>query len=179
MSADPIIVEYDPAWPQAYDSLAEVLAPALGSLARSVHHVGSTAIPGMPAKPVLDIDIELAPDATVPAASGALAQLGYECQGNRGIQGRYAYRRVSPAVPFSQGRAVWPSHHLYVCPHGSAELARHLLFRNRLRACPALLREYAELKYQALRRADGVRQVYVDEKARLAEPFFRKVLGLP
>jgi GrpB-like predicted nucleotidyltransferase (UPF0157 family) len=177
MNADSIVVEYDRAWAHEFDALAAVLASALGDLARAIHHVGSTAIPGMPAKPVLDIDIELAPDVPVAAASQALARLGYEYQGDLGVKDRYAYRRVSPPVPFSQGRAVWPVHHLYVCPHGSAELARHLLFRDRLRACPALRQEYTELKYEALRRANGVWQLYVDEKAHLAEAFFPKVLG--
>lgn len=177
MNADSIVVAYDPAWPREFDALAAVLAPALGALARSIHHVGSTAIPGMAAKPVLDIDIELAPDVSVQAASEALAPLGYECQGDLGVKDRYAYRGVSPAAPFSKEGKVWPSHHLYVCPHGSAELARHLLFRDRLRACPVLLREYLELKHEALRLANGVRRIYVDEKARLGEPFLRKVLG--
>ncbi len=176
MGAGSIVVEYDPAWPREFEALAAVLAPALGPLARAIHHVGSTAIPGMPAKPVLDIDVELVPGATIPAASQALVPLGYECQGDRGVKDRYAYRGISLAVPFSAARTAWGTHFLYVCPHGSAELARHLLFRDRLRACPALLKEYAELKREALRRADGVRQVYVDEKARLGEPFFRKVL---
>ena len=79
-------------------------------------------------------------------------------------------------MPFSQHRAVWPHHHLYVCPHGSRELARHLLFRARLRGSAALRQEYLELKQEALRSAAGVRQVYVDEKARLGEAFFHKVL---
>ena len=172
------MVEYDPAWPREFDALAAVLTPALGPLARSIHHVGSTAIPGMAAKPLLDIDIELAPGVSILAASEALAPLGYQYEGDLGVKDRYAYRRLSPAVPFSQGRAAWPSHHLYVCPHGSAELARHLLFRDRLRTCSSLLRQYLDLKHEALRRAKGVRQVYVDEKARLGEPFFRKVLGV-
>jgi GrpB-like predicted nucleotidyltransferase (UPF0157 family) len=177
-SGSSIVVEYDPAWPEAFDALAAVLAPVLGPLAKAIHHVGSTAIPGMAAKPVLDIDIELAPGATVAAASEALARLGYEYQGDKGIKDRYAYRQTSASVPFAEGCQAWPSHHLYVCPHGSAELARHLLFRDRLRADPALLREYLELKHEALQRANGVRQVYVDEKARLGDAFFRKVLGV-
>ena len=57
--SDPIVVEYDPVWPRKFADLADVLAPVLGDLARGIHHVGSTAIPGMSAKPILDIDIEL------------------------------------------------------------------------------------------------------------------------
>jgi GrpB-like predicted nucleotidyltransferase (UPF0157 family) len=68
-------------------------------------------------------------------------------------------------------------HHLYVCPHGSRELARQLLFRDRLRASEALRQEYIGIKREALRRAGGVRQVYVDEKAKLGDTFFRRVLS--
>lgn len=123
----------------------------------------------MPAKPILDIDVELVPAVPVEAASAVLASLGYEYEGELGVVGRHAYRHVSPAVPFSRRRTVWPHHHLCVCPHGSIELARHLLFRDKLRSSEALRQEYMELKQEALRRAGSVRQVYVDEKARLGE----------
>ncbi|MCU0522735.1 MAG: GrpB family protein, partial [Anaerolineae bacterium] len=174
---EPIVVDYDPAWPTEAAALIAVLAPAVGTLAIAIHHVGSTAIPGMIAKPVLDIDIELAPGATVEAASAALATLGYAFEGDKGIPDRYAYGRPSPGVPFSAEQTAWPAHHLYVCPHGSAELARHLVFRDRLRASVALREEYTAIKREALRRAQGVRQAYVDEKERLTDGFIWKVLG--
>ena len=177
MSTSPIIVKYDSTWPQLFAALAEALTPSLGRLAHQIHHVGSTAIPGMAAKPILDIDIELAPDITVVEATAALEPLGYEYEGDLGIPGRYAYRRVSCAVPFSiQGRD-WPPHHLYVCPFGSRELDRHLRFRDRLRNSDEYRQEYMEIKQQAIERAAGIRQVYVDEKPRLGTDFFRKVLG--
>lgn len=180
---EPIVVDYDPAWPGKAEMLIAVLRPALGKLAAAIHHVGSTSIPGMMGKPVLDIDIELVPGATVEAASEALATLGYVCRGDLGIPDRYAYGRPTPDVPFSVARPVWMAHHLYVCPHGSAELARHLRFRDRLRESAALREEYAAIKREALRAAQGVartrsvREVYVDEKARLCDDFVARVLG--
>jgi GrpB-like predicted nucleotidyltransferase (UPF0157 family) len=175
----PIVVDYDPTWPDEAAALIAVLQPALGDLTTAIHHVGSTSIPGMMAKPVLDIDVELVPGAAVEAASAALVTLGYTFRGDLGIPERYAYGRPSPDVPYSAARSVWPTHHLYVCPHGSAELARHLRFRDRLRASAALRAEYVALKLEALRRAEGVREVYVDEKARLGAEFFAKVIALP
>lgn len=174
---DAIVVDYDPVWPESFDRLAAVLAPALGGLAAAIHHVGSTAIPGMAAKPVIDIDIELVPGVCLEAATAVLQLLGYVYQGDQGIPDRYAYSRRSPDVPFTEARPIWPAHHLYVCPSGSAELARHLVFRDKLRASPELRQAYLELKQAALARAQGVRQIYVDEKARLGETFFREVLG--
>ncbi|NLG52331.1 MAG: GrpB family protein [Chloroflexi bacterium] len=177
MPTSPIVVAYDPRWPREFEELAAVLAAALGDLALAVHHVGSTSIPGMAAKPVLDIDIELAPGVPVEAATAVLSPLGYAYKGDQGIPERYAYRNLTPAAPFCEQRATWPPHHLYVCPHGSRELSRHLLFRDKLRRDPALRQEYLEIKQEALRRAEGVRQVYVDEKAALGDAFFRRVLG--
>jgi GrpB-like predicted nucleotidyltransferase (UPF0157 family) len=171
-----IVVEHDPAWAQEFTALAAVLAEALGPLAAAIHHVGSTAVPGLPAKPILDVDVELAPGVPASAASEVLAALGYRYEGDLDIPDRYAYRNPTPAVPFSPQRAEWPHHHLYVCPHGSKELARQLLFRDRLRESPALRQEYLELKQEALRRAGGVREVYVEEKALLGAAFFGKVL---
>ncbi len=172
-----IVVPYDAAWPAEAEALIAVLRPALGTLAKAIHHVGSTAIPGMIAKPVLDIDVELASEVTVEAATEALAVLGYTFAGDQGIPERYAYKRPAPNVPFSAARAVWPAHHLYVCPHGSAELARHLRFRDRLRESAELREAYIALKREALRRAQGVRQVYVDEKERLGAGFFTRTLA--
>jgi GrpB-like predicted nucleotidyltransferase (UPF0157 family) len=177
LSDNPIVVEYDPNWPRQFEALAAVLAEAMGDLALRIHHVGSTSIPGMAAKPVLDIDIELAPGVTVAAATAALEPLGYQYHGEQGIPERHVYKCDSPTGPSSQECASWPTHHLYVCPHGSVELARHLLFRDKLRNSNTLRREYLQLKQECLRRANGERQVYVDEKERLGTAFFNQVLS--
>lgn len=179
MDGTPIVVEYDPNWPREFEALASVLEAALGELAAHIHHVGSTSIPGMSAKPILDIDVELVPGASCAEVSALLSPLGYEYEGDLGIPERYAYARVASDVPRSTERTTWPEHHLYVCPAGSLELARHLHFRDALRADQALCREYVNIKREALRLAAGVRRVYVEEKARLGERFFRKVLEGP
>ncbi len=173
----PLVVEYDPKWIEEFDAIAVVLAEAFGSLANNIYHVGSTAIPGMIAKPVLDIDVELAPGVDIPTATSILIPIGYEYEGDLGIPDRYAYRNTSPAVPFSNYRTSWMHHHLYVCPHESAELAKMLLFRDKLRNSAVLRKEYMQLKQKVLRIAKGVRQIYVDEKTRLGDDFFKRVLN--
>jgi GrpB-like predicted nucleotidyltransferase (UPF0157 family) len=173
----PIVVEYDPAWASEFEAISSVLASALGPLATAIHHVGSTSIPGMCAKPILDIDIEMAPGAGIDAVSGVLATLGYTYEGEMGIVDRHAYRRLSPGVPYSELRPVWMEQHVYACPARSVEMARHLKFRDRLRASADLRHEYRELKDQALSMACGVRQVYVDEKEKLGNEFFERVIG--
>jgi GrpB-like predicted nucleotidyltransferase (UPF0157 family) len=172
-----LVVEYDPKWVGEFEAISIVILEAFGSLARNIHHVGSTAIPEMIAKPVLDIDVELAPEVEITTATKILTTLGYDYEGDLGIPNRYAYRNTSPAVPFSKHRTSWMHHHLYVCPFNSAELARMLLFRDRLRNSADLRREYMKIKQDALRLAKGVRQIYVDEKARLGDSFFKRVLN--
>ncbi len=172
-----LVVQYDPQWAEEFDQIAIVLKEAFGSFMSRICHVGSTAIPGMAAKPVLDIIVELAPGVTITTATEILTPMGYEYEGNLGIPDRYAYRNTSPAVPFSKRRSSWMHHHLYICPYSTPEFARMLLFRDKLRNSLELRKEYMEIKQQALQRAQGIRQIYVDEKARLGDSFFKRVLN--
>jgi GrpB-like predicted nucleotidyltransferase (UPF0157 family)/ADP-ribose pyrophosphatase YjhB (NUDIX family) len=129
------IVEYDPAWPERFRALAERAASALGDLVLAVEHVGSTSVPGLAAKPVIDLDVVVRPE-DVDAAIQRLATLGYVHRGELGIPGRHAFR----APP---GEA---KHHLYLCVAGSTGLIDHLRFRDHLRTHPDAAAEYAGLK---------------------------------
>jgi GrpB-like predicted nucleotidyltransferase (UPF0157 family) len=129
------MADYDPTWPKLFESLRERIAAALGPLALTIEHVGSTSVPNMCAKPIIDLDVLVRAN-DVPAAIAAVEALGYQHRGNLGIDGREALRWA----------AEFPEHHLYLCPEGSAEFKRHVLFRNYLRTHPEVAREYAELK---------------------------------
>ena len=137
------IVEYDAAWPERFRALARRAAAALGGLALAVEHVGSTSVPGLAAKPVIDLDVVVRP-ADLDQAIGQLATLGYVHRGELGVPGRHAFR-PPPGEP---------KHHLYLCVAGSEGLRDHLRFRDHLRAHPGVAREYAALK-QRLARAYG------------------------
>src|ERR1700728_795636 len=100
-----IVVEYDPSWPALFRFFRERLARALGSVAAAIEHVGSTAVPHLAAKPIIDIDVLLADEADLPAAIDRLANIGCVYQGDLGIPGREAF--LAPAQD--------PPHHLYVC----------------------------------------------------------------
>jgi GrpB-like predicted nucleotidyltransferase (UPF0157 family) len=175
-STHPLVVAYDPGWVNEFRELSAELSTVLGKLANGIHHVGSTAIPGMMAKPVLDIDVELAPGIDIREATKVLEKVGYEYEGELGIPERFSYKHGSAEVPFSAERKVWMHHHLYVLTYQSKELHRMLLFRDKLRNSEALRKEYTEIKRKALRSAEGVRQIYVDEKARIGDAFFKRVL---
>ena len=132
-----VVVDYDSEWPQLFESLSASLAPALAGLATSIEHVGSTAVPGLPAKPVVDIDV-IAAERDVVEVIARLQTLGYEHLGDRGIPQREAFRRPSGSPP----------HHLYVCPSTSAALANHLVVRDHLRRHPSDAIAYGDLKRQ-------------------------------
>ena len=160
---DPVIVaDYDPLWEQTFAILRDRLAARLGDLAVAIEHVGSTAVPGLAAKPIVDIDVVLRTETDLPAAAVALAKLGYEFIGDLGIAGREAFR--APAGD--------PQHNLYVCAAGAIELQRHLTFRDALRADPALANEYAELKRELAERYRDDRDTYTEGKT----PFVTRVL---
>jgi GrpB-like predicted nucleotidyltransferase (UPF0157 family) len=153
--AEPVvIVDYDPAWPTQFEALARRAEAALGGLAERVEHVGSTAVPGLAAKPVIDLDVVVAAGGDVPEAVRRLQAIGYRHQGDLGIRGREAFRQPPDE----------PRHHLYVCPRESPALAAHLQFRDHVRAHPDVAREYAALK-RALAHTHGAdRDAYTDAK---------------
>ena len=135
--ANPVIVlDYDPNWPGLFQSLRKRVASALGDMATAIEHVGSTAVPDLAAKPIINTDVLLACETMLPAAIERLASLGYIHRGNLGIPEREAFLAPANDAP----------HHLYVCPPSSAEFQRHMAFRDYLRAHPNDAKIYGDLK---------------------------------
>ena len=113
--ADPIaVVPYSDEWPATFETLRASVRNALGVVGRRVEHIGSTSVPGLPAKPIIDIDVVIERDGQLDEVIERLTAVGYVFQGDKGVTGRYAFE--SP--PGS------PDHHLYVCVEGSRELRR-------------------------------------------------------
>ena len=155
-AADPVVIrDYDPRWPQTFAALRQALAAVLGKTALTIEHVGSTAVPGLPAKPIIDMDVVVADSGSVTAAVKMLESSGYRFRGDLGVAGRYALRAPTEAVP----------HHLYLCPNDSAELRRHRRFRDLLRAHEPTARAYAALKRDAAQRHGNDRTAYTDAKS--------------
>jgi GrpB-like predicted nucleotidyltransferase (UPF0157 family) len=153
--AEPVIVApYDPAWPAAFELLRDLIAPALGELAAGIEHVGSTAVPGLDAKPIVDIDVVIRHADDFGEVARRLTALGYTHIGDLGIVGRDAFR-AAPDLP---------RHHLYVCAAGSAALQAHLTLRDALRADPRLAAAYAALKRELAERYRDDRDSYAEGK---------------
>ena len=157
------MVEYDPEWPARFSELRDRIAAALGPLALAIEHVGSTSVPNMCAKPIIDLDVVVRP-VDVPATIAAIEALGYRHEGNLGVEGREAFRWVSD----------FPEHHLYVCPEGSPALERHLLIRDYLRKHPNIAREYAELKKQLAQKYRDNRTKYQAAKSEFVDAMLEK-----
>lgn len=148
------VVDADPAWPLVFARLRAAIWPALADIALGIEHVGSTAVPGLAAKPIVDIDV-IVPPGQVVAATARLAGLGYAHKGDLGVPGREAFAHPPDT----------PRHHLYVCPAANTALANHLAVRDYLRANPDAARAYGELKRRlAVRFAEDV-DGYVEGKS--------------
>jgi len=130
-----IIVDYDPAWPQLFNTLKSSIDTALGDVALSIEHIGSTSVPGLAAKPIIDIDVVVRAE-DMAKAIALLATIGYVHDGDGGIPGRERFEQP----------ASLPLHHLYVCAEDNAELKRHLTFRGYLRVHPEAAAAYGSLK---------------------------------
>jgi GrpB-like predicted nucleotidyltransferase (UPF0157 family) len=158
------VVEYDAQWPRAFDEIKSVVEKAVGKLALRIEHVGSTAIPGLSAKPIIDLDIVIGSHTDLPEVIARLSSLGYIHEGDLGIRGREAFKREGEDVPRTSTGKVWPKHHLYVCPEGSEGLTRHLAFRDYLRAHPEELALYEAVKRRLAAQDPHDWEAYTDGK---------------
>src|ERR1700732_4656680 len=127
----------------------------LGNMVSAIEHVGSTSVPGLAAKPIIDLDVLLASAAYFPETIQRVATLGYEHEGDLGIAGREAFR--APPTLFA--------HHLYVCLPNCKEFRRHILLRNYLRSHPAEVSAYSNLKWILFARFANDRAGYIQGKA--------------
>lgn len=149
------IVAHDPAWADRFSEAAHELADALGALA-SIHHIGSTAVPGLHAKPIIDLLLVAEDLGHVDARTPAIVALGYEALGEYGLPGRRYFRRDDVA-----GNRT---HHLHVWRVGDEALRRHLAFRDYLLAHPAVAAEYGALKQRLAARHPEDMEAYIDGK---------------
>jgi len=154
MTSKTIKVEtYSDQWPLTFLHLQARFNQHLKHLIIRIEHVGSTAVPGLAAKPVIDIDIIIKDKSRFREICRILQTLGYTHEGDRGIPGREAF-----AGPLQ------PAHHLYVCLEDSISLKNHLLLRDYLRSHPEKAKEYGELKKQLAQKYPNDIDMYVENK---------------
>ncbi|MCX5465391.1 MULTISPECIES: GrpB family protein [Alcaligenes] len=154
---------YDANWPVLYQRLSQEILEALGNKALTIAHVGSTAVIGLPAKPVIDIDVLVADPQQEDDYVPALEALGYELS----IRERswYQHRMLRQEDPRVNLHVFGPD-----CP----EHIRHILFRDWLSTHPEDLQRYAQAKMQAKEGADSVRD-YNQRKQAVVRDIYRKI----
>lgn len=155
------VLAYDPRWAASFEAEREALVAVLGELVGAVEHIGSTSVPGMPAKPVIDMMAAVDELGAADRAAPLLAGRGYR---------RFPHR--VDAVLFTRSDGPTQTHALHLTVPGSDLWRERLAFRDALRADPALIAEYAELKQRLLAEAGG--RVY---SARGKRAFVRRVLA--
>jgi GrpB-like predicted nucleotidyltransferase (UPF0157 family) len=148
------LVPYDPQWPIEFDKERLEIEKAIGADILSVDHIGSTSIPGLCAKPIIDILIGLKDFGDGFRCVSALEKLGYTFRGEHGIPGRHYFRKGSPRT-----------HHLHMYTRGTPDWQHHILFRDYLRAHAAQRDSYAELKTALAKQYPENREKYLDGKA--------------
>jgi len=126
-----LIHPYDPAWANHFRQISETLNAAAGDHLLAIHHIGSTAVPGLAAKPIIDVDMEYEAGTDADLIVSALERLGYYHNGDQGIPGREVFKRQPTDSPHPVLDRI--PHHLYLCSSGNEELDRHLRFRDALR----------------------------------------------
>lgn len=150
------LVPYDPAWPDRFAEERDALDDAIGPWATGgIHHVGSTAVPGLDAKPIIDILVGVDSLQTSRACFDPLAKLDY----------LYAPYRTAEMHWFCKPHPSRRTHHLHLVPTDSQRFRDELKFRDRLRADPATAAEYEALKRDLAQRFTDDRDAYTDAKS--------------
>ena len=159
VTTDIVIADYDPAWTTWFERVCDHVWPAVQDLALRIDHVGSTSVPGLAAKPIIDMDIVVASPDGVRPVIGRLVEIGYRWRGDLGVDGRESFRPPPDAG--------LPSHHLYLVIENSTAHLDHWLLRDLLRQDAEARERYAALKRRSADMAAGDIDVYIDAKGGL------------
>ena len=158
------VIPYNPIWEEWFAELKKMIWPHISDVAIDFVHVGSTSIPGMDSKPIIDIDIVIDSFDKFNEIKSRLNRIGYYHQGNLGIERREA---------FALEKEPKYAHHLYVCTADSTAYKNHIFLRKHLTENPEAFRRYRDLKLQLA--ASGLNvDSYTRGKTLLIIEFLRK-----
>lgn len=157
-----VIVEYDPQWPILFEQEKKIICAAIGQFVKGIEHMGSTAVPGLPAKPLIDICVGLQNIDDAMKCIEPLKSLGYEYVSE--------YEAVLPNRRyFRKGLPGKRTHHLHMWQIDSPGWKHHLLFRNTLRKNKQLAQDYLTLKKKLAEKYVDNRPAYSDAKSEFIE----------
>ncbi|WP_316738905.1 GrpB family protein [Pedobacter aquatilis] len=170
-----LIVAYRKSWPLDFSKIENELLQALSGLEITIEHIGSTAVPNLAAKPIIDIDIVFNKTVKLEQIKGRLEKIGYYHNGNQGIINREVFKRTNT---LNHEVLDVIAHHLYICPQDSDESKKHLLFRDYLRNNKFESLEYQQLKYIIADEAKNDRKKYAALKEVKAKIFIERIIAL-
>ncbi len=156
-----LIQPYSSSWVENFIQLKSKLDAGLKGLAYRIEHVGSTAVPNLDAKPIIDIDIIYYNDVDFGSIKQKLERIGYYHNGNQGIQDRDVFKRNGNTFCNILDTI---SHHLYVCPSHSKALERHIFSRDYFRKNEWARIKYQEMKYELAMKAKQNKKIYATLK---------------
>ena len=161
-----IVLPYDKAWKAAFENIKAEIENALGDLIIGAEHVGSTSVEGMSAKPCIDLDVIIEDYSVFDEVVEGLATIGYIHEGDLGIKHREAFTYLD--------KPHLMLHHLYVCPKDSAELRRHITFRDYLRSHPEAVKKYSAVKKVAAELFPNDIDGYIKYKSPCIEKLYKE-----
>lgn len=167
-----LLQTYNAIWKTNFEALKSVFENILSNIDLKIEHVGSTAIEGLSAKPIIDIDIAYNSKNDFGEIKNRLKSIGYFHNGNQGIEGREVFKRIDNQH-FVLDRI---SHHLYVCHVENEEFKRHILFRNYLIEHENDKKNYDNLKIKIAKLANQNRKIYANLKEEMAKDFIEDVI---
>ncbi len=162
-----VLVPHNPDWIRQYDEEAVSLTAVFQPILITIHHIGSTAIPNIKAKPIIDILIVVTRITAVDERIKPMAAMGYICKGENGISGRCYFRK---------GSDVHHTYHIHIYAEGHPEIGRHLNFRDYLRHYPQEAEAYSQLKETLVQQYFNDPQSYTSSKASFIGSIIEKAL---
>lgn len=156
-----LIEKYTSNWVTNFTDLKREIENGLSGLQYRIEHIGSTSVPNLDSKPIIDMDIIYSHPADFGKIKSGLEKLGYDHHGNQGIAERDVFKRSGK---LTDGILDTIKHHLYVCPIHSKALERHLLSRDFLRKNDWARLEYQRMKYELAEKARQDKKIYADLK---------------
>jgi GrpB-like predicted nucleotidyltransferase (UPF0157 family) len=160
------VVPHDPKWKEAFEIEAKQVAKALDKNVVAIHHIGSTAIPGIYAKPIIDLLVEVEDIVKVDEQNPAMELLVYEVMGEYGIPDRRFFRK--------DNKEGVRTHHVHTFAVGSEQVKRHLNFRDYIRSHPEDAHRYSELKQKLAREYPTNIDGYMDGKDEFIQEIDKK-----
>ena len=152
-----VVRDADPQWPKQFQEIAAYLSPFIADSIVRIEHVGSTSVPGLAAKPIIDIDVVVANEEQVPIVLGLIESAGYRWVGDLTVKGRESFEPADVTQ--------LPDHHLYLVVENNRAHADHWLLRDALIDDPALVERYASIKRENAVLSGGDGEHYVALKA--------------